>query len=41
MDDKNGGGYGGSWKKWIWVYVVVSGVAYLAIYFLFLRDGGY
>ena len=37
----NRGGYGGNWKRWLLIYLVVALVAYLAIYLIFIRDGGY
>ena len=33
-------GYGGTWKKWLVVYLVIAVVAYLVIYLVFLRDSG-
>ena len=33
-------GYGGTWKKWLVVYLAVAVVAYLVIYLVFLRDSG-
>jgi hypothetical protein len=33
-------GYGGTWKKWIWVYLVAAAVIYGIVYFAFMRDSG-
>lgn len=33
-------GYGGTWKRWIWVYLVVAAVVYGIVYFVFLKDSG-
>jgi len=33
-------GYGGRRKKWLAIYLVVGAVAYVLVYFLFLRGGG-
>jgi hypothetical protein len=42
MSEEKPGGYGGrNWVKWLAIYVVVGLVAYLLIYFIFFRDGGY
>jgi len=35
------GGYGRNWVKYLLIYVVIAAVIYAAVYFLFLRDGGY
>ncbi|MGH2652811.1 MAG: hypothetical protein ACRDHV_00435 [Actinomycetota bacterium] len=35
------GGYGRNWVKYLLIYVVIAAVVYAAVYFLFLRDGGY
>ncbi len=34
-------GYGSNWKRYIWIYVVVGAIAYLLIYLIFFRGGGY
>lgn len=39
MPDKPSGGYGSKWKKWLWIYLVVGAVAYVAIYLIWFRDG--
>lgn len=42
MSEEKPRGYGGgNWRKWLLIYVVVAVVAYLLVYFLFFRDGGY
>jgi hypothetical protein len=37
-----GGGYGGgrNWLKYLIIYLVVGGLAYLVIWYVFLKDGG-
>ncbi len=37
----NRSGYRGNWKKWLAIYVVVAAIAYLIVYLIFFRDGGY
>lgn len=32
-------GYGARWKRWLLIYLVVGVIAYVIIYFAFLRDG--
>jgi hypothetical protein len=32
--------YRRSWVKYIWLYLVIAAVAYLAIYLIFFNDGG-
>ncbi|HWB90177.1 MAG TPA: hypothetical protein VG872_13360 [Acidimicrobiia bacterium] len=39
MTDK-GTGYGRNWKKWLAIYAVVGGIAYLVIYLLFFAGSG-
>jgi hypothetical protein len=39
MADKRSG-YGRNWKKWLAIYAVVAGVAYLIIYLVFFTNGG-
>jgi hypothetical protein len=34
-------GYGRNWLKYLLIYLVIGAVIYAAVYFLFLRDGGY
>ena len=38
-------GYGKKWKKWLAIYVVVAGIAYAIVYFVFFfhhaGGGGY
>ena len=35
-------GYGGKWKKWLLIYLVIGAVVYAIIYFAFLNgSGGY
>ncbi|MGH2546430.1 MAG: hypothetical protein ACRDHH_06725 [Actinomycetota bacterium] len=34
-------GYGRNWVKYLLIYVVIAAAVYAAVYFLFLRDGGY
>jgi hypothetical protein len=34
-------GYRSKWVKWLLIYLAVGAVAYLIIYLVFLRDGGY
>lgn len=33
-------GYGAKWKKYLLLYVIIGGIVYLLIYFVFLRGGG-
>jgi hypothetical protein len=33
-------GYGGRWKRWLAIYLVVGIAAYAAIYLLFMHHGG-
>ena len=40
MAESEGGGYRRSWTKYIWLYVVIAAVAYLAIYLIFFNGGG-
>jgi hypothetical protein len=39
-DSPQGSGYGGTWKRWIWVYLVVGAIVYAIVYFAFMRDSG-
>lgn len=35
------GGYGSKWKRWLVIYLIVGGIAYAIIYFVFLSgDNG-
>lgn len=36
-----GGGYRRNWLKYLVIYLVVGGLAYLLIWYVFLKDGGY
>jgi hypothetical protein len=38
MSDR-GGGYGGNWRKWLLIYLVVGIVAYGLIYLIFFSNG--
>jgi hypothetical protein len=40
MADSQRSGYGRSWKKYIWLYLVIGAVVYLAIYLIFFAGGG-
>jgi hypothetical protein len=33
-------GYGGKWKKWLAIYLVVGAVVYAVVYFAFLHHSG-
>ena len=36
------GGYGRrSWVRYLLIYLVIAAVVYAAVWFLFIRDGGY
>lgn len=35
------GGYRRNWVKYLLIYVVIAAVVYVAVWFLFFRDGGY
>jgi hypothetical protein len=34
-------GYGSKWKKYLAWYLIIGGVAYLLIWLIFIRDGGF
>ncbi len=36
-----GGGYRRNWVRYLIIYVLVGLVAYAAIWYLFIKDGGY
>jgi hypothetical protein len=36
-----GGGYRRNWVRYLIIYLLVGGVAYAAIWFFFLKNGGY
>jgi hypothetical protein len=39
--DYGKGGYGSKWKKYLAWYLIIGGVAYLLIWLIFIRDGGF
>jgi hypothetical protein len=43
--EPSGGGYGGgykrNWVRYLIIYLVVAGIAYAAIWYFFIRNGGY
>jgi hypothetical protein len=36
-----GGGYKRNWVRYLVIYLVVAGIAYAAIWYFFIKDGGY
>ncbi len=40
MAEEAAGRYRGRWKKWLVIYLAVAVVAYVVIYFVFIRDTG-
>ncbi|HEX2088930.1 MAG TPA: hypothetical protein VHI54_03205 [Actinomycetota bacterium] len=36
-----GGGYRRNWVRYLIIYLLVGGVAYAAIWYFFIKDGGY
>lgn len=36
-----GGGYKRNWVRYLIIYLIVAGAAYAAIWYFFIRDGGY